>query len=126
VIVLDANVLISYWGRPDAHTADTYDILDTEDELLIHPITLAETLVAPVREGREDDALSAYARLGVERHDPTLDEPVRVARLRVETRLKLPDACVLAAAMEREASLATFDKRLADAARDRGVIVLGA
>ncbi|MGB3731033.1 type II toxin-antitoxin system VapC family toxin [Microbacterium sp.] len=126
MIVLDANVLISYWGRPDSHTDATYSILDTEDELLIHPITLAETLVAPVREGREDDALSAYARLGVERHDPTLDEPVRVARLRAETRLKLPEAYVLAAAIEMQAALATFDKRLADAARERGVAVLGA
>ncbi|OJU39249.1 MAG: hypothetical protein BGN97_06430 [Microbacterium sp. 69-10] len=126
MIVLDANILISYWGRGDVHTAEAYEILDTEDELLIHPVTLAETLVAPVREAREVEALSAYTRLGVERHVPADDEPVRVARLRAETGLKLPDAYVLAVAIQHEAALATFDRRLADAAHARGVGVVGA
>lgn len=126
MIVLDANILISYWGRVDVRTADTYEILDTEDELIIHPVTLAATLVAPVREAREEEALRAYARLGVERHDPGVDEPVQVARLRAQTRLKLPDAYVLATAIDHGASLATFNDRLAAAARNRGIAVLGA
>lgn len=126
MIILDASVLISYWGGADAHTPLALDILDTEDELVMHPVTLAEWLVGPVRVGREADALADFARLGVERHSPTIDEPVRVARLRAETRLKLPDAYVLAASIAGEATLATFDHRLADVARERGVTVLGA
>nr|WP_313356433.1 hypothetical protein [Microbacterium sp.] len=42
--------------------------------------------------------------------------------------MKPPDVCVPAAAIQHEATLATFDKRLADVARARahGVDVVGA
>ncbi|GAA4482285.1 PIN domain-containing protein [Microbacterium panaciterrae] len=125
MIVLDANVLISYWGRPDAHTEASYELLDTEEELTIHPVTLAETLVGPVRAGREEDALQAFLRLGVERYSPLADESLRTARLRALTGLKLPDTYVLATAIALDATLATFDRRLADAARERGIAVQG-
>jgi len=126
VIVLDAKVLISYWGTPDVHTNRAFEVLDTEEELILHPVTLAESLVGPVRIGREADAAEDFARLGIERHTPQFDEPVRVARLRAESALKLPDVYVLATAMELDATLATFDQRLADVARARGVAVVGA
>ena len=126
MIVLDANVLIAYWGTPDAHTGAALEMLDTEEELILHPVTLAEALVGPTRVGLEQDAMADFTRLGVERHVPALDEPFRVAGLRAATRLKLPDAYVLASAIERDATLATFDRRLADAARERAVLVVGA
>lgn len=126
MIVLDANVLIAYWGTPDAHTDAVLDILDTEEELILHPVTLAELLVGPTRVGLERDAMADFTRLGVERHLPVLDEPFRVASLRAATRLKLPDTYVLATAIELDATLATFDRRLADAARERDMLVIGA
>ncbi|WP_336628308.1 MULTISPECIES: type II toxin-antitoxin system VapC family toxin [unclassified Microbacterium] len=126
MIVVDANVIIAFWTPDDPHADESMEILDTEEDLVLHPVTLAETLVWPVREGREDEAVQDVARLGVERHAPLLDEPVRVARLCAESRLKLPDAFVLATTEELGATLATFDQRLADVARERGVPVLGA
>ncbi|MGN8025810.1 type II toxin-antitoxin system VapC family toxin [Microbacterium sp. 22242] len=126
MIVLDATVIIAFWTPDHAHADQSLDILDTEEDLVLHSVTLAETLVWPVREGREDEAMRDVARLGVERHLSLLDEPVRVARLCAETRLKLPDAYVLSTAIERGATLATFDRRLADAAREYGVAVVGA
>ena len=126
MIVLDANVLISYWGEPDAHTDDALDILDTEEDLILHPVTLAESLVGPVRVGVEDDAMEDLSRLGVERYSPLMDEPIHVARLRATTKLKLPDTYVLATAITLDATLATFDRRLADAARAHDVAVVGA
>jgi predicted nucleic acid-binding protein len=125
VIVLDANILIAFWGESDSHSAESFEILDTDDELILHPVTLAETLVWPIREEREQEALEDLARLGVERSAPALDEPLRVARVRAETRLKLPDAYVLATGLEIGAAVATFDRRLAGAARDHGVAVIG-
>jgi predicted nucleic acid-binding protein len=126
MIVLDANVLIAFWSAGDPHAARAFEILDTEEDLVLNPVTFAETLVWPIREGREDEALGDHARLGVERFTPAIDEPLKVARLRAETRLKLPDVYVLATAIELGATLATFDRRLADAARDRGLAVAGA
>jgi len=126
MIVVDANVIIAFWTPGDAHADQSMEILDTEEDLVLHPVTLAETLVWPVREGREDEAVQDIARLGVERHVPLLDEPIRVARLCAESRLKLPDAYVLATAIQLDAILATFDARLAEASRERGITVLGA
>lgn len=126
MIVLDANVLISSWGRPDAHSAAAFEILETEEELVLHPVTLSESLVGPIRVGSEAEAIEDVARLGIERYASGLDEPLRAARLRAETGLKLPDVYVLATAIDLDATLATFDARLASAARERGVDVVGA
>ncbi|WP_156401963.1 hypothetical protein [Agromyces sp. Soil535] len=48
----------------------------------------------------------------------------RLARLRVETALKLPDCCVLDAAMSNGAAMATFDERLASAGASLGVTLI--
>ncbi|MEQ6898510.1 PIN domain-containing protein [Microbacterium sp. KR10-403] len=126
MIVLDASVLISYWTAGDIHADGALAILDTENELLLHPVTLAETLVWPVQRGRGQEALEDIARLGIERHSPLIDEPLRAARLRATTRLRLPDVYVLATALELGATLATFDEKLAAAAREHDVAVQGA
>jgi predicted nucleic acid-binding protein len=47
--------------------------------------------------------------------------PVRLALLRAETGLKLPDCCVLLAAEQSGAAVATFDDRLAGAVTRRGL-----
>jgi predicted nucleic acid-binding protein len=51
------------------------------------------------------------------------DEPLRLAELRVTTGLKLPDCCVLDAAISNSAAVATFDRALAAAAVRRGISV---
>jgi hypothetical protein len=50
------------------------------------------------------------------------DAPRRLALLRAGTNLKLPDCCVLLAAEQTDAAVATFDRRLADAATERGLV----
>ncbi|GAB3599219.1 type II toxin-antitoxin system VapC family toxin [Microbacterium tumbae] len=126
MIVLDANVVIAFWSTADAHAKDSFAILDTEEDLTVHPVTLAETLVWPVAQEREQEAAADLVRLGIEQYAPLIDEPSRIAHLRAQTGLKLPDAYVLATAEQLHATLATFDRRLADAARERGVAVVGA
>ncbi|MFT4235047.1 MAG: PIN domain-containing protein [Microbacterium sp.] len=124
MIVLDAGVLIAHLSGADAHTDRAFEILDTEEELSIHLLTLAEVLVHPARDDRETLVLDAIDRLGVIRLAPTQDEAVQIARLRAKTSLKMPDCCVLAAAERQGATLATFDRRLADVARSRGAAVV--
>jgi len=125
MIVLDASVLIAHLAGDDAHSASAFDILDTEEELAMHPVTLAEILVGPARVHREQDAIDAIFRLGVEELPWQADEPVTLARLRASAALRLPDCCVLAAALREKATLATFDTRLAAAAAAAGVPVAG-
>jgi len=52
------------------------------------------------------------------------DTAVRLAHLRVSTGLKMPDCCVLLAAEDHHATVASFDNRLAQAAQDRNLAVL--
>jgi predicted nucleic acid-binding protein len=84
-------------------------------------ITLAETLVAPARAGRLDDAREALEQLEVTELALGVEAPVRLAQLRVETNHKLPDCCVLLAAQDHQGMVASFDADLTRAARELGL-----
>lgn len=125
MIVLDANVLIAHLDATDAlHHQATCLLADLAHErLAASPITIAEVLVGPVRAGLLDRATAALAQLGVTTIDLAPDAPARLAVLRTTTGLKLPDCCVVHAAEQAHAGIATFDDRLAAAARGRGLDV---
>ncbi|KNY07009.1 MULTISPECIES: type II toxin-antitoxin system VapC family toxin [unclassified Microbacterium] len=126
MIVLDAGVLIAHLSVDDPHQDAAFDILDTEDDLLVHPLTIAEALVHPARVGTEVADLARIETLGLLRREEDVDEPVRIARLRAVSSLKIPDCAVLVTAESFRATLATFDHRLAEVARGRGLPVVGA
>ncbi len=79
-------------------------------------VSLAETLVAPARAGRLEDATAALGRLGVFELRLGEGAPARLARLCADTARKLPDCCVLLAAQECNGVVASFDAALIDAA----------
>lgn len=123
MIVLDATILIAHLSVDHPHAAAALDILETEEELVVHPITLAELLVHPARSGTESLALEALDKLGIGQVEYTASEGVGLARARATTGLKMPDCCVLVAAEHHGAELATFDRRLAKIAHERGTTV---
>lgn len=127
-IVLDASVLIAFFNSRDAHHAAAVRILDEAcaEDLVLSSISLAEVLVGPARSGDEESALRALARLDIAEETLPADGAVQLARLRAGTGLKMPDCCVLLAAQTANAqAVATFDSRLARAARERGVHAVG-
>lgn len=125
VIVLDASVMIAILDADDAHFAAARDLFraNASQRLVAHRLTLAEALIQATRAQRGATVASALSGLGVERHSE-LDDPLELAEIRVRTGLKMPDCCVLGTAVRERASLATFDSRLADAARSLGVLVV--
>ena len=127
MIVLDASVLIGQLDAGDPHHAEAGALLAATDAepLGASTITLAETLVAPARAKRLDEAEAALERLGVEEIHLGEDAPARLAELRAGTGRKLPDCCVLAAAQQHSASVASFDADLRKAARKLGLGVVG-
>jgi len=125
MIVLDACVLIAHLEAGHVHAAIAANILDTEEELAIHPLTLAELLVGAVRSGQENTVRQALGRIGIIVWHPDDEQPTRLARLRADTGLKLPDCCVLDTAQVQGAAVATFDDALGRAARHLGLAVLG-
>ena len=125
MIVLDASVLIAHLEVTDAHHQRATEVLlaTAGDALGASPITLAEVFVGPARAGQLDRAAAAIEDLQVEAVPLGVDAPARLAALRAETGLRMPDCCVLYAAQTANAALATFDDRLAAAATHHNLTV---
>ena len=126
ILVLDASVLIAYLDKDDTHWSAAVRLLldaaTNDTDLVVNPVTLAEVLVAPTREGREDRALSALADIGVTEVPFPRDASRTLARLRC-TGLKMPDCCVLLTALNQRAALASYDERLLRAADQQRIPV---
>lgn len=123
MIVLDASVLIAHLYEQDAHhhAADALVRSATGHELGVSPLTLAEVLVNPTRAGRLDEAERLLRNVGLTEVPLPHDAGRRLALLRVQSGLKLPDCCVLLAAEQTSAAIATFNDALTRAARDREI-----
>ena len=126
MIVLDAGVLIAHLDAGDTpHAPATAMLAEAGAEPPgVSLLTLSEVLVGPARVGQLDRATSVLDQLRVVPQLPPADASVRLALLRAETNLKLPDCCVLLAAEGAPAALATFDRYLATVAEQRGLTVL--
>jgi predicted nucleic acid-binding protein len=123
VIVLDASVLIAHLDAGDPHHTRAVEALSEAawEDFGASVVTVAEILVGPARADRLEAARAALRELGLQEILLAADAPARLATLRAETGLKLPDCCVLLAAQDGGAqALVTFDHRLAAAARALG------
>ena len=116
-LILDASVLIGLLDAADAHHRDAVEDVDAAEQdgrpLLTPASAYSEALVAFARAGRIDDARTAIAAMGIT--VTPLDDAIaeRAAGLRAESsRLRLPDAIVLATADEAGGELLTYDHRL--------------
>lgn len=122
MIVLDASVLIAHADEDDAHHVRAVAALEGVDEAFgASPLTMAEVLVRHAAVGRVETAQGKLTELGVEQVPLGEDAAIRLATLRAETRLKMPDCCVLLAAQQVGGPVLTFDERLAMAAATLGL-----
>jgi len=79
-------------------------------------------LVGAIRADRSDEARDALAQLQVTALGLDADAARELAELRVRTGLRLPDCCVLYAALSQPPkAIATFDTRLAAGAVTLGI-----
>lgn len=123
MIVLDASVLIAHLDGSDRHHAKARSLLEEKsgEPLGASPITLAETLVSPARAGLLEDAETALKRLGIQELPLRAGSPGRLAEMRSQVGLKMPDCCVLLAAQDHDGTVASFDSDLLVAARKLGL-----
>jgi len=126
VIVFDASVLIAYLDGTDEHHSAAELLLAhaVDEEFGASPLTLAEVLVVPARDCRLEAVQSALRHLEIDELPFPHGAAARLAQLRAATGLKMPDCCVLLVAEDAGATLASFDERLAQAAKDRNLVVL--
>lgn len=126
VIVLDASVIIAFLDGQDAHHAAAEQLLSEEvdEDLAVNSLTLAEVLIAPVREGRLEAIRAVLDDLEIKELPFPAGAAVKLATLRAATGLTMPDCCVVLTAENVAASVATFDDRLAQVAEARGLSVV--
>ena len=126
MIVLDASVLIAQLDSRDAQHGRATQALSavTYEALGASTITLAEILVGPARAGRLEDARAALRDLAVDELPLPADAASRLAELRAQTDLRMPDCCVLLSAQQQRASLLTVDDRMGKHAEQFGIPVL--
>lgn len=115
LVVVDAGVVIAVLDPDDAHHRAGVNAFTAHaaDRILLPASAYAETMVAPARAGRADEARERLAALAVE--VPPLDADIaeEAARLRAaQSALRLPDALVLASAELLQADVVlTTDRR---------------
>ena len=114
--VLDASILIALLDEKDVGRPVARAVVDESKrahDLMIPVTAFSESIVAPYRRSRRDGqrAEAALAALG-SLVDVTRDIASRAAQLRATRQIKLPDALVLATAMQVAADqILTLDRR---------------
>jgi len=126
VIVLDASVLIAHVDSTDAHHDAARRVLHSAagQDLAASVLTVAEVMVGPARDRRGHVVDEVLDALHIARVPLRPDDAATLADLRATTGLRMPDCCVLHAAQTVGGAVATFDQRLADAARQLGIVVI--
>ena len=124
-MILDASVLIAHLDSGDIQHQRAVNLLleSAGEPFAASPITLAEVLTGPAKAGVLERAKDALLAIGVSNTGMDEEAPSRLAVIRANTGLKMPDCYVVLAAEQERTDLATFDVRLADAARERGIRV---
>jgi len=125
VVVFDADVLIAYLNRDDAHHAEAVGklrrALEPGTRRLVSAVNYSEVLIGPLtRLGAKGVATvdGVLNHLGFETVEVNAALARRAATVRVRTKLKLPDAYALATALDVETrahatvTVESFDKRV--------------
>ena len=109
VVVFDADVLIAYLNREDAHHARAVErmreALRPSVRRLVSAVTYTEVLIGPIRAAGTAGAETVdamFGRFGIETIPVDMALAREAATVREQTRLKLPDAYAVATAIHAE------------------------
>ena len=127
-LLLDADILIGALDSLDVHHERARVLFrgahERQDSLSVSVVNLTEVLIAPAADAsRLAAAREAIAALGVTTHLPSEAIGVDAARLRGRHPISLPDAYLLASARHTGAAIATFDRKVQQAAQQEGLVL---
>ena len=125
-LLLDADVLIGALDRSDAHHNSARELFERarerQDLLSISLVNLTEVLVGPAADSAKlATAREAITALGLTIHQPSEAIAVDAAKLRARHPISLPDAYLLASAKHLGAVIASFDRKVQQAAQRAGL-----
>jgi predicted nucleic acid-binding protein len=109
VAVFDADVLIAYLGRGDAHHVEAVErmrrALEPGTRRLVSAVNYTEVLIGPLKTGGPTAAEvvdAMFVRFGIETITVDMALAQRAAAVRAKTNLKVPDAYAVATAIHAE------------------------
>jgi len=119
-IVLDANVVIALFDSKNVHHDEAVNLYlsSTSSSIHLSSLTYAEILTHPAGQNTLDEFVANLSSGGFEVEPISKELAIEIAKVRNETRLKMPDVCVLALAKSLDAELITADKALATRAKE--------
>ena len=131
VAVFDADVLIGYRNRDDAHHEEAYELvrraLEPGTRRLLSAVNYTELLIGPLRASGPEGAAAVdemLVRLAFETVQVDLALAQRAAGVRARTSVPVPDAFAIATALQAEkrghgdVRLESFDDRVVRAYSD--------
>lgn len=128
VVVFDSDVLIGFLNRNDRHHQAAVErvrqAMAAGNRRMISAVNYAEILVGPARAGTQEVVWQMLDQFNIETIVVDSDLANRAAAVRATTNLKLPDAFVLATAIDAvhrgwgEVEVASFDAALIQAHRE--------
>ena len=111
-------------SKDSHHEWATRFLVDHCDAAFIMPaLTFAECLVRPTQKNAADAFLASIAGLDLDVTDVSAASAMQIAHIRATSKLRMPDAVVVAASLINGSALATTDQTLAKAATKQGVPV---
>jgi predicted nucleic acid-binding protein len=115
IVVLDASALIALFSDTDPyHEWALRMFADTMGwDLQMTALNLAEAMVHPFRSERLDQFTKAISGLGIEVTSVDSSDSPRLAQIRADTNLRMPEALVLNQAMKVGGAITTTDNELA-------------
>ena len=121
--VIDAGALIALYDPDDAHHPWAISVFaETSNyELAMSPLTMAEVMVYPAKEGALENFKSGIQGLGVLIKPLDAADSEQLALLRSSSGLKMPDVVVLQLAQKTSASVITTDYQVSKIARSLGL-----
>ena len=109
VVVFDADVLIAYLGRDDAHHSEAVErvrrALEPRTRRLVSAVNYTKVLIGPLEAAGAagaDTVDAMFVRFGIETIQVDMALARRAAAVRARTKLRLPDAYALATAIHAE------------------------
>jgi predicted nucleic acid-binding protein len=109
VVVFDADVLIAYLGRRDAHHAEAVErmrrAMEPGTRRLVSAVNYTEVLIGPLRAGgpaAADVVEAMLVQFWIETIVVDMALAQRAAAVRARTNLKVPDAYAVATAIHAE------------------------
>ena len=115
-IVFYANVVIALFDSKKVHHDEAVKVYLSSTSSTIHlsALTYAEILTHPAGNSTLDYFVKNLDSGGFKIEHISKELAIEISKVRDATRLRMPDACVLALAKSLDAELITADKKLAE------------